>query len=163
MIKEDALCLEMIKYFSGDPKRIQHFIKVHSFSRLIGTAEGLSHDELRILESAAYVHDIGIKSAEEIYGRCDGKLQEELGPKIAEGMLKKLSFEQHEIERICYLVAHHHTYSEIDAPDYQILVEADFLVNLYEDNCSSDAVKAAYENIFKTESGKTICRQMFSI
>ena len=35
---------EMISYYNGDPKRIQHFIKVHSFAKLIGELEGLDSD-----------------------------------------------------------------------------------------------------------------------
>ena len=35
----DELFLQMIAFFSGDPKRIQHFMKVHSFARIIGTKE----------------------------------------------------------------------------------------------------------------------------
>ena len=34
------------------------------------------------------------------------------------------------IRRVEYLVGHHHTYKDIDGLDYQILVEADFLVNI---------------------------------
>ena len=67
--------LEMISYYSGDPKRIQHFTKVHSYAKLIGEREQLSPEELYILEAAAYTHDIGIKPAEEKYGSSDGKLQ----------------------------------------------------------------------------------------
>ncbi len=36
-------------------------------------------------------------------------------------------------ERVQYLIAHHHTYGNIDEMDYQILVEADFLVNIMEE------------------------------
>lgn len=73
----ELLYQNMIAYFSGDPKRIQHFVKVHSFARLIGRMEKLTDELLVILEAAAYVHDIGIKTAEEKYGKCNGKLQEE--------------------------------------------------------------------------------------
>ena len=78
-------------------------------------------------------------------------------------MLERLGYEQEVIDRVCYLVGHHHTYTNIDGIDYQILVEADFLVNLYEDAVSLDAVRKAYQNIFKTESGRKICRNMFGI
>ena len=60
----EKLFLEMISYYSGDPKRIQHFTKVHSYAKLIGEREQLSPEELYILEAAAYTHDIGIKPAE---------------------------------------------------------------------------------------------------
>ena len=74
----DDLFLKMISYYGGDPKRIQHFIKVHSFSRIIAVGEQMDESSLFILEAAAYTHDIGIKPAEEKYGQCNGKLQEQV-------------------------------------------------------------------------------------
>lgn len=159
----DLLYKNMIEYFAGDAKRIQHFIKVHSFASLIARSENLGGEQLLILEAAAYVHDIGIKPAEQLYGSSNGKYQEKLGPEQAAIMLKKCGFTDKQIERVCYLVSRHHTYTDIDAPDYQILVEADFLVNLYEDNSSDEAIQHAYENIFKTQTGKSICKTMYSI
>lgn len=159
----EQLILEMIQYYIGDPKRIQHFMKVHDFARTIGKLEGLDNQTLFILETAAIVHDIGIKVSEEKYGSCEGKLQEEEGPVVAEPMLKHLGYDEDVIKRVYYLIGHHHTYDNIDGMDYQILVEADFLVNLYEDAASIDVVENAYQKIFRTESGKQICREMFGL
>ena len=153
--------MDIIAYYDGDPKRIQHFTKVHSYARLIGIGEELDDASLFILEAAAYTHDIGIRVAEEKYGRCDGKLQEQEGPIIAQKMLSQLGFENYIVERICFLIGHHHTYDNIDGLDYQILVEADFLVNLYEDDAGNRAIDKAYKRIFKTETGKKIFRLMF--
>lgn len=152
---------KMIAYFSGDPKRIQHFIKVHAFSRYIGLREQLTEHEQFVLECAALVHDIGIKPAEAQYGECGGKLQERLGPPEAEKILKGLGFTPQDIERICYMIAHHHTYDVIEGRDLQILIEADYIVNLFEDNSSLDAVKSAYNRIFKTEAGKELIKSVF--
>lgn len=157
----DDLFMDMIAYYDGDPKRIQHFTKVHSYARLIGIGEELDDASLFILEAAAYTHDIGIRVAEEKYGRCDGKLQEQEGPIIAQKMLSQLGFENYIVERICFLIGHHHTYDNIDGLDYQILVEADFIVNLYEDDAGNRAIDKAYKRIFKTETGKKIFRLMF--
>ena len=157
----DDLFMDMIAYYDGDPKRIQHFTKVHSYARLIGIGEELDDASLFILEAAAYTHDIGIRVAEEKYGRCDGKLQEQEGPIIAQKMLSQLGFENYIVERICFLIGHHHTYDNIDGLDYQILVEADFFVNLYEDDAGNRAIDKAYKRIFKTETGKKIFRLMF--
>ena len=157
----EELCECMIEYYEGDPKRIQHFIKVHSFAAMIGQKENLDETTQFILEATAYTHDIGIKPAEEKYGRCDGKLQEQEGPIIAQKMLSQLGFENYIVERICFLIGHHHTYDNIDGLDYQILVEADFLVNLYEDDAGNRAINKAYKRIFKTETGKKIFRLMF--
>ena len=157
----DDLFMDMIAYYDGEPKIIQHFTKVHSYARLIGIGEELDDASLFILEAAAYTHDIGIRVAEEKYGRCDGKLQEQEGPIIAQKMLSQLGFENYIVERICFLIGHHHTYDNIDGLDYQILVEADFLVNLYEDDAGNRAINKAYKRIFKTETGKKIFRLMF--
>lgn len=162
MDKITALYSEMTDYYGGDPRRIQHFIKVHSLARQIGMKEGLSEKELFTLEAAALVHDIGIKAAEEKYGSCSGKLQEQEGPKLAEEMLGGLGFEEAVINRVSYLVGHHHTYTNMEGMDYQILVEADFLVNLYEDGAAPGAVRAALQKIFKTQTGKRLCETMFA-
>lgn len=159
----DDLCDLMIAYFEGDPKRIQHFLKVHSLARLIGTKEGMDSTSLCILEAAAYTHDIGIRPAEEKYGRNDGKLQEQEGPIVAQKLLSDIGFENYMIERICYLIGHHHTYDHVEGLDYQILIEADFLVNLYEDEVNEKGILSAFHNIFRTETGKTICKQMYTL
>ena len=108
-------------------------------------------------------HDIGIHYCEEHYGNCGGKLQEKEGPAIAKELLERLGFEEKVSKRVQYLIAHHHTYHEIDGMDYQILVEADFLVNLFEENNSKDGIASTYEKIFKTQTGKKICREMFGM
>lgn len=164
------LTLEMTKFYSGDPKRIQHFIKVHSFAKLIGESELLDTETLLTLEAAALVHDIGIKPAEEKYGSCEGKLQEQEGPAPAREMLTALGFEQKMIDRVCYLIAHHHTYEPVDGMDYRILLEADMLVNLYEDClCEGDSmpsqknIEAALKNVFRTDTGTKLCKTMFHV
>ncbi|MGN0282874.1 MAG: HD domain-containing protein, partial [Prevotella sp.] len=117
-----------------------------------------------ILESAALVHDIGIRASERKYGHQNGKLQEQEGPAVAQELLARLGgYTDQQIERICWLVAHHHTYHVCEDLDYQILIEADILVNLYEDNVSTDAVCAVHRNIFRTESGTRMLETMFGI
>ena len=159
----EKLTDKMIEYYRGDPKRIQHFLKVHAFARHIGAGEGLDEKTLFILESAALVHDIGIKPAEEKYGECGGKLQEQEGPAVACELLQKVGYAPEKIERICYLVGHHHTYNMIDGLDYQLLVEADFIVNFYEDGTPKENIAKAVERVFKTESGTKLVKTMFGL
>ncbi len=156
-----ALSIAMIRYFKDDPRRIQHFLKVHTLARLIGQGEHLDTETQFTLEAAALVHDIGIKRAEEKYGRCDGRLQEQEGPPEAEKLLKALGLDDRITERIRYLVGHHHTYREIHGDDYRILVEADFLVNLYEDQSDAPAIRSVYQKIFVTETGKELFQMMY--
>lgn len=159
----NTLHMQMIKLYAGDPKRIQHFCKVHSYAKLMAEMEGVDDDTKFIIETAALTHDIGIHLCEEKYGDCSGKLQEKEGPALAKALLAELGYPERVSERVQYLIAHHHTYNNIDAIDYQILVEADFLVNMYEDGLSNESVKVAYDNIFRTEAGRLICREMFDL
>ena len=164
MTPTQTLALAMIDYNNGDPKRIQHTTKVHAYASLIGRIEGLDEETLFILESAALVHDIGIRASEQKYGHQNGKLQEQEGPAVAREMLTRIGgYSERQIERICWLVGHHHTYHVCEDLDYQILIEADFLVNLYEDNESPHAIRAVRKNIFRTGSGTKMLETMFGI
>ena len=130
---------------------------------MIGLAEGLDGDLQLTLELSALVHDIGIRPSEAIYGDCKGPHQEELGPAEVKKMLEPLGVEPERIERIMYLVGHHHTYKNIEGRDYQILVEADFLVNLYEEGVKKEAAMAARANIFRTKKGIWTLNTMFGL
>lgn len=155
---------EMIKYDSGDVKRIQHLVKVHDFARIIGIAEGMNEEELFVLEAAAILHDVGIHAAEAKYGNCSGKYQEELGPDEARKVLSGVEgFSDEQIERICWLIAHHHTYTNVTSKDHRILLEADFLVNSFEDNISTDGIIAFRNNVFRSHSAITLLNDMWNI
>jgi HD superfamily phosphodiesterase len=151
----------MIEYEQKCPQRVQHFLKVYAFAKNIGEMEKLDAHAQFVLETAAIVHDIGIKPSLEKYSSSAGKHQEAEGPAVASAMLRKLQFEQSVIERVCYLVGHHHSYEHINGQDFQILVEADFLVNIFEEELSPVAIQNVYDKIFITDTGKTICRNLY--
>lgn len=163
MQKLDVLATKMMAFDKGDAKRIQHFIKVHSLAAQIGRGEGLDAATQTVLEAAALVHDIGIHPAEEKYGSCGGKYQEELGPEPARALVLESGFDAAAADRVAWLVGHHHTYDTITEMDHRILVEADFLVNLYEDQAPAAAVRTAYERVFRTQTGRALCRVMFGL
>lgn len=154
----------MINYDSGDVRRIQHFVKVHDFAATIGVSEGLDEETQFILEAAAILHDIGIHPAEAKYGNCNGKAQEELGPDEARKLLAEVGgFTTSQTERICWLIGHHHTYSNVTSADHRILLEADFLVNSFEDNLSIEAVKTFRNNVFRSPSAISMLNDMWGL
>lgn len=153
--------IEMIKYYANDARRVNHFMKVYSFAKSIGELEKIDKKEQEILEIAAVVHDIGIKISEEKYNSSAGKYQEIEGPKVAEEMLSNLGIEKDIVDRVCFLVGHHHTYNKIDNIDFQILVEADFLVNIYEDEIQEKEIEIIKNKIIKTKSGIEMINKMF--
>lgn len=159
----DRLNIEMFAFNRGDTPRNHHLIKVHRFAQMIGRMEGLDAHTQFVLECAALVHDIGIRPAEEKYGSSNGKLQEQEGPAYAQSMLAEMGLSEADVERICYLVGHHHSYDHIEGADYQILVEADFLVNFHEDAMTPAAMQAALNGIFRTASGKSLCETLYDL
>jgi len=152
---------KMIEWFSGDRRRIQHLLKVHAYARHIAIGEGLDDAARTTVEIAALVHDIGIRPAEEQFGRADGKLQEQLGPQAAREVLGDLCGVS-TLDRVAFLVGHHHTYTGVRDLDLRILIEADALVNLAEEDARPKAVQTWYRNVFRTQTGQWLCRTVFA-
>jgi HD superfamily phosphodiesterase len=156
-----AIISEMVNYNQADPGRVQHALKVYAFAKAIGEREEIAEKTREILEIAAVLHDIGIRNSERKYGSADGKHQELEGPPVAREMLESMSVSEDVIDRVCFLIGHHHTYTQIEGIDYQILIEADFLVNLYEDNMSQEQARTVLQKYFKTETGKEYLTAMY--
>ena len=144
----------MIGYYAGDARRINHFLKVYGFAKSIGEMEGLTVTEQNILEIAAITHDIGIKNSEANYNSSAGHYQEIEGPPEARKLLEALGFDAQIIDRVCWLIAHHHTYGDMKERDHIILVEADFIVNAYEDNMPQSSIQSVRDKVFRTATGK---------
>ena len=138
-------------------------MKVYGYAAAIGKLEGLDPRTQEILEAAALLHDIGIKVSEEKYHSSAGKYQEMEGPAEARKLLNGICPDTEITDRICWLIGHHHTYSDMRGLDHQILVEADFLVNLSEDHASEDSVLHTLENIFRTKSGIDFLRSIWNL
>jgi hypothetical protein len=151
----------MLAYFGHDARRVNHFLKVYGFAKAIGAGEGLDARAQEILEVAALTHDIGIRPSEEKYGSSAGTYQQIEGPPEAERLLRGLGADEALTARVCWLIARHHTYTGIDAPDHQILVEADFLVNAFEDGLGKDAIQAFAQNVFRTGTGARLLRELY--
>ncbi|MGI6169121.1 MAG: HD domain-containing protein [Christensenellales bacterium] len=153
----------MISYFDRDIERINHAIKVHGFAQLIGKLEQLAPQQRYILEIAAIVHDIGIPAAVQKFGSAGGKYQELEGPPIAREMLTACHVDPDVIDRVVYLVGHHHSYSKIEGLDFQILVEADILVNIHEQAFQEGAIGQIKRRIFKTDAGQDLVYRLYGV
>ena len=152
---------EMIQHETGVPHRINHFLKVYGFAKAIGEQEGINLDIQHTLEVAAVMHDIGIKISLEKYDSSSGHYQEIEGPPKAMEILKKHGYDKQFIDRVCFLIGHHHSYDNVEGIDYQILIEADFLVNIYENKMEKDQIKSIANKIFKTKTGQDYLERMF--
>ncbi|MHB8063336.1 MAG: HD domain-containing protein [Ruminiclostridium sp.] len=157
----EKITQELIKYYSNDVRRINHALKVHGFCQTICSLEQLNEREQLIVNLTGILHDIGIKEAERKYNSSAGPYQEKEGPAIAKQIMNKYDIDKGIMERVCYIIGHHHSYNKIDGNDFQILVEADFLVNIYEDEMDKVSVTSIKSKYFKTQAGIEILEQMY--
>lgn len=157
------IMLEMIKYFNDDVKRINHAIKVYGFASNIGELENIPENKLQILKLAAILHDIGIKESERKYNSSSGKYQEIEGPPVARAILARYNLASEVVDRVCYLIGNHHTYANIDGIDFQIIVEADFLVNIFEDEMEKYQIQTIKQKYFRTKTGISYIESMYKI
>ena len=68
-----------------------------------------------------------------------------------------------QIARVAYLVGHHHTLRNIHGPDYQILIEADYIANASENGYGKESIVHFLDTIMKTASGKYLAASVLGI
>ena len=184
---------EMQAVFGDDQPRIDHALRVLGFAEQILTDEqtpdgqrggALSHRaeagdtgeasspcggtgappryDVGVVIAAAILHDIGIHAAEAKHGSGAGRYQEIEGPPIARAILEKLNVAPATIDAVCAIIAHHHN-GQIDTPEFTVIWDADWLVNLpgTYPNADRDELAAAIDKIFRTPTGKAIAQKLF--
>jgi len=156
----ENLILEMIRVNGADTRRIAHALKVYGIAQCIAALEGVPERTQHIVEAAAVLHDIAIRLCEQKYGSCAGPLQEKEGPGVARPLLERYTQDADFIDRVCWLIAHHHTVKDVDGIDHRILIEADFIVNAQEGDISSAVFENVYKKIFRTATGREIASRM---
>lgn len=156
----DKLIDEMKAVFIDDQKRINHALEVLKYAEKIQLAQG--GDPL-VVKAAALLHDIGIAKAEKEHDSADPALQQTLGPPIANDILIKHGVEPELIDHICKIIAEHHTARNIDTTEFQIVFDADWLVNFpdHYPNADKQKTKDLIDKTFKTKTGRQLAAQLF--
>jgi hypothetical protein len=156
----ERIALEMKKYFRTDFKRVHHAIKVAKFAEQILKMEG---GNPLVVMGVAYLHDIGIHEADRKYGSHSGYYQEMEGPAIAREILERLNVPTQMLDEMCDIIGHHHSPREEETLNFQILYEADWLVNIEEEGFSKDRkkVEALIAKVFRTATGRQLAEKLF--
>ena len=157
------LTIHMVRFCKGSLHDIEHFLKVWAYAKTIGEAEGLDAGTQEILEVAAIVHDIACPMCREKYGSTAPKYQEPEGAFMSRDFLADKGYSRAFIDRVVHIVGHHHTIDAIDGPDFQILVEADYLVNAGNKSYPKDTIRGARDRFFKTPSGIELLTSIYSL
>ena len=91
---------KIIRESDGNLHDINHLLKVYSYARTIGVAEGLPAEAETILEAAALLHDIACPLCRIKYGSTDGTYQEQEGGPLARAFLQDSGLSPEAIDRV---------------------------------------------------------------
>ena len=157
------LTKRMVQYYGKNPTDTHHFMGVYAFSVIIAKGEKVDKESMVIIERAAVILDIACPLCREKYGDVNGKHQEIESPALVREFLKDFGCSRDFIDRIAFLIGHHHTPDGIDGIVYQILIEADYLVYAYEMNFSKESITAMYDKFFRTSTGRAMLKEMYGL
>ena len=155
------ITVKMIEFYRGDRHYINHSLNVYAYAKTLGEKELATVEERQVLEVAAILHDIAIPLCMEKYGHAQGPYQEKEGMPITEEFLAEFDLPKEFVEKVVYLVGHHHTIKDVTVREHRLLLEADYLVNADEGNASLLQIENAMNSIFESETGKTMLKSMF--
>ena len=82
---------------------------------------------------------------------------------MAATFLKALGVDGETVDRVSFLVGHHHTFTGVDGPDWQILLEADYLVNANESGYSDENFRGFAERICRTAAGRALFKSIYHV
>jgi hypothetical protein len=157
MYRDDAV--ELMRGYFGEERFVEHTNKVLSRAEAIADGEGLGEGFLRdVVVLGSVFHDIGIPEALKRHGSLEAPFQEREGPAVARSIMEEMGVRPDILERVCYIVGSHHTAEGVDGMDFQVIWEADFIVNVDEGNITlePDRVEIEVERNIKTATGRSL-------
>ncbi len=156
----DQLIAAMQEEFGEDQRRITHALQVLEYTEELLRTETA---DPRVVFAAAILHDIGIQEAERRHGSAAGKYQEMEGPPIAKRIMTAIGLDAATIEHVCRIVGSHHSAGDIDTPEFRLVWDADWLVNIPEEyaDCDADRLQDIIMKVFRTNTGKQLAFRKF--
>ncbi|HJX34891.1 MAG TPA: HD domain-containing protein [Desulfatiglandales bacterium] len=157
---KDRAAIEMKRYFKQDFKRIGHADRVARYAEEIGKEEG---GDMSIILTAAYLHDIGIKDAQEKHRSSDARYQGEEVPRVAREILNGIGARDELIDEVCDIIGHHHPRPD-ETMNFKVVYDADLIANMEEKQKEghSDTLKTdeIIREGFLTESGRRLAKEI---
>lgn len=158
---KDRVAVEMKRYFKTDFKRIGHAMKVARYCEQMVFQE---HGDPAVVLTAAYLHDIGIKVAEQKHGSTAARFQELEGPPIAREIMSRLGAREELIDEVCDIVGHHHHPRDEETINFKVLYDADLIVNLEEAQKEKPSDPAHLRKVISskmfTDAGKALASKV---
>jgi len=157
---KDRVAVAMKRYFGTDFTRIGHAGRVARYAEKIGKQEKAN---LAVVLCSAYLHDIGIKNAEQKYGSAEAKYQHIEGPPVAKEILENLGAKEELVKEVCDIIAHHHHPGSDETINFKVVYDADMLANMKEcqkkEQIDADTLSKKILRIYLTDAGRKLARQ----
>lgn len=153
---ESTLLFHALCYEQGHERRTQHILKVYALAKLLGEAEGLDEEQRQFLQAAAILHDIPIRYCKEHFSgdACQQNQQRE-APHLVRSFLHQAGYCSESVAPVLELVLRHHDYTSPRSKLLQLLIEADLIVNCYENRPDAEQEKMIC-SLFETACGKQL-------
>jgi len=151
----ERLLAAMRGHFGNDQRRIAHALAVlDAAERIMAQAGG----EPKVILAAAILHDVGVTEGERLHGSNAGRYQEKYGPAIAERLMKELGLDENTRDHVGRIIANHHSAKDIDTPEFRVVWDADWLVNIPEEypDKTPEELAALINKVFKTDPGRKL-------
>ncbi len=159
---KDRVAVEVKRYFKTDFKRIGHAVKVARHAEDLGKKENAN---LSVILTSAYLHDIGLKKAEQNDPATAQKMHEREGISPARQILETLNAKEAIIEEVCDIVGRHHHPGQDESLNFKVVYDADQIVNLEEqikaEEMTTDQIRQKIDQNFLTESGRKKAEALF--
>ena len=157
----DQLIAAMKAELGDDQPRVTHALRVLEAAQEILRGEAANP---RIVVAAALLHDIGIQEAERRHGSAAPKFQELEGPPIARRILEALDFAGLDIQAICRTVGSHHSARDAAGPEFDVVWDADWLVNLPDEAGDKHGhdLRAFIDKVFRSATGRAMAIKRYA-
>lgn len=152
---------QMRETFGDDQPRINHALAVLDYAeQMLKSQPDVSG---LVVRAAAILHDIGIQQAERTHGSSAGNFQEIEGPPIARKILTSLDVQEDVIDHVCAIVGNHHSAKDIDTPEFQIIWDADHLVNVPAEHPDKNPtqLRELIDTLFRTDAGRQLAERLW--
>ncbi len=158
---KDIIAQRVIEYYSQYPDLMHddliHTQEVVAYTRLIAIGEGLNEDQLSLMESAAWLHDIGCPRSKELYGNSLPENQQRVGREVAEELLQSVEdISTADAQWLVDVVASHHQFRSAQELGFSPLFEADLIVNLLSGYHPHEKAPLLFDSMIRSESGRKL-------
>lgn len=161
----DRISSKVIEFYAGEEpaiEQIQHTQTVASYTRMIAAGEGIEGRALDLMETAAWLHDIGCPESRRCYGDSLPVHQQEMGRKVVGSWLQDVEeLTAAEKQWLTDVVGTHHRFESARTLHFEPLYEADMIVNLIEGYYERSQARHFYDTVMNTETGRRLFAKLF--